>query len=134
MCLTPWDHYGPNTLKSEEYGNCTGAQAPFQLKYLNIFKYLNRKNILIFKYFKYFSLHKIYKIFKYLNIASSRIPGPIKYLEYLIYLNRKTILIFKYCKYFSLHKIFKYCQFSDSRTNLILEIFNIFKSQKYFNV
>ena len=31
VCLTPWDHYGPNTLKSEEYGNCTGAQAPFQI-------------------------------------------------------------------------------------------------------
>ena len=30
VCLTPCDHYGPNTLKSEEYGNCTGAQAPFQ--------------------------------------------------------------------------------------------------------
>ena len=32
VCLTPWDHYGPNTLKSEEYGNCTGAQAPFQFE------------------------------------------------------------------------------------------------------
>ena len=30
VCLTPWDHYGPNPLKSQEYGNCTGAQAPFQ--------------------------------------------------------------------------------------------------------
>ena len=30
VCLTPWNHYGPYTLKSAEYGNCTGAQAPFQ--------------------------------------------------------------------------------------------------------